>query len=224
MAYNKNKLFIWGAIICLWSLVNLIYVNLTVTSEIDKHMFPRCQTMITYPALVSMATLDTIAGTINLILFIRPIMMLYSLINREDKTLENTTKKQSILSIIAISSTIISLICMGLIGAQQIFISIDIVISLLAVILMYQWNKAITQKLFCCCLYSEQTLKQTKLHIDNITQSVNDSVVRTTSTVSSTRGHRVRTISDATCNNSSAAHSVVNPTPTPTTDIEIVLH
>ena len=188
LAYNTKKLNIWAGIIITWSAGNLIYVNLTVTSAIDNHMFPRCHTMITYPALISMASLDVIAGIINLILFITPLIMLSSLIKDDSvstHSLKNLTKKQCILSIIAVLSTIFALVGMLLIDSQQIFIPFDMVVSLIAIILLYQWNSTITNGLFCCCLQSDSSKNgKAKVHMSNMQKAVDESVHTKSSTTS----------------------------------------
>ena len=56
---------------------------------------------------------------------------------------------------IAIISSILASIGLGALNPfVPVFVSMDMVISTLCVILMYKWNSYITSKIFCCCMPS----------------------------------------------------------------------
>eukprot|EP01083_Nonionella_stella_P025650 70663_1 len=133
LAYDKRKLYIWASILVIWTLC------------------------------VNIAAIDITALITTCYLFLKPILKLQSVLNKtasdtdhrrmaEMMELRNVAIKQCILSIIAVSTTLITVVLVGIAGMRHLFGSIDINLSILCIILMYRWNKKAVQTIFPCCL------------------------------------------------------------------------
>eukprot|EP01084_Bolivina_argentea_P059022 107733_1 len=150
MCYNRRKLQIWLTFIIFWEIVNLIWSNSTVSFIMAKNSVPECQIMVSLYCVGSVILLDNIAGMVNIILFARPLVKLYKL--TYDYDLKVIIIKQCIFSIIAIVSTLIALVIVGVFNLYIFAISADIIISILSIMCMFQWNAWFTNKILCCCL------------------------------------------------------------------------
>ena len=71
-------------------------------------------------------------------------------------TFKRVARKQAILSGIAILPTWLNLVAIIILTEMyMVFISIDLVISTLSVLLIYSWNQWLYDRLCCCCSYKE---------------------------------------------------------------------
>ena len=140
---TERKLKIWIVIVSSWSVTNLILFN--IFTKAGEH----CRRIYQEPILVSTVLLDFVAITFSTYLFTKPLYTLYktskSLSKVEDKTdnylyLKKIAMKQWILSIIAVGSSMLSLIGVLLYGLPQLFGTFDYLISTLSIIGMYEWN------------------------------------------------------------------------------------
>ena len=159
LQYNTKALILWIISLIIWTIFNIIYGCLTVTTITVNKGFPKCVLTPTMIYLASNTLLDIVSTIINGILFVKPLFKLYK-ISKFDINIKIIAIKQCILSMTAIISSILTLICCALFqSVAHAFISLDICISTLCIILMFKWNSFITSKIFCCCIPSPQQTK-----------------------------------------------------------------
>eukprot|EP01083_Nonionella_stella_P025649 70662_1 len=163
LAYDKRKLYIWASILVIWTLCGMIIHAFSSHSHLDLHSYPHCFVHFQTYTLVNIAAIDITALITTCYLFLKPILKLQSVLNKtasdtdhrrmaEMMELRNVAIKQCILSIIAVSTTLITVVLVGIAGMRHLFGSIDINLSILCIILMYRWNKKAVQTIFPCCL------------------------------------------------------------------------
>ena len=150
IGWNGKFLRIWTVIIILWSLINIIAVCLVTDSVCDDSQIPKCKSLIKPWNFLMYISMDIIVGSINIILFTKPLIYLYQ--TRNNDKFKTVAIKQCILSFIAISSSVIALVCVATFNIYVFVINADVIISILCIILMYHWNAYITDKLLCCCI------------------------------------------------------------------------
>ena len=127
LAYNPKRLKGYRTILSIWSIINIILHLMTVQTI-------NCATIVATPVLLSMLALDVIATITNAYLFTKPLLLLRKESQDKNGNLKLIAVKQWLLSIIAMVSTIISFICVGLMNLPQVFITSDIIITTLSVI------------------------------------------------------------------------------------------
>merc|ERR1719203_1770164 len=160
-AYGDRNLTIWGIIISVWTLFTIIAGNATVTSVVESQDGDtKCIVNPSFIYIISQALLDLTAGIVNCVLFVKPICKLYNLTiesgDGDGLRIKTLAYKQCILSMIAILSSIVSMFGIAVFGdIVPVFVASDMFLSAICIILMYKWNKFITDALFCCCLPSE---------------------------------------------------------------------
>merc|ERR1712130_146262 len=113
-------------------------------------------------------------GTINVILFARPLIKLYHRTHDDDFRL--LAIKSCILCIISIVTTMIALIVVGQTNEYMLAISTDQMITCLCITLMYKWNSPIAEILLHCCLYPN---RQKNIESGNIEKNLDDQVKAT---------------------------------------------
>ena len=127
IAHNPTKLRIWGIVLITWSIFNISFNFFTFKSI-------NCATIVATPVLMMMAALDVTATITNAYLFTKPLLLLRKESQDKNGSLKILAVKQWVLSLVAVISTIIALICGGLMGLAQVFITADIIISTVSVI------------------------------------------------------------------------------------------
>eukprot|EP01084_Bolivina_argentea_P110916 197995_1 len=158
LGYNRNALLAWGSFLTIWTLFTVIIQDLTTTVELRSNQVPKCHLLVATPFLASMVLFDIVSGIVNGYLFIRPIYKLKTLKNVSAK-LSYVAKKQRILSVTAIVSSIIANFGIALIDIPQFNAGFDIVISMTCILLMYSWNEEMYKKICCCCVKGEEDEK-----------------------------------------------------------------
>ena len=185
-AYNKRALLCWGAFLVLWTTLNVIAGNLTVTHTLETdsecivtpstmyiasqvcvffcetglHRFTRPYRLVQSSSIQlnlssviskKKALLDLVSGAVNCALFVAPLCKLSKV--KENAALKASAYKQCILSVVCIASSIAS---MAGIGAATdyvpLWVAMDMMVSTVCVVLMFEWNAHIAARLFCCCL------------------------------------------------------------------------
>merc|ERR1712216_422703 len=150
--YNQCKLITWSTLVILWSLFNIIAGNLTVTSALEEGdgQFTICTITPSFMYIISSLLLDLASGIVSCILFAVPIFKLYKISNN-DIWLKQAAYKQAILSMIAIITNISATVGIGAFNPlAPVFVSINLIVSTISVILMFDWNSYITSKILCC--------------------------------------------------------------------------
>merc|ERR1711971_678121 len=85
-------------------------------------------------------------------------------------TIKSVVYKQCILTVIVMLSSMISLIGIGLFNdVVPVWVSSDMCLSAIRVVLMYEWNSRITDVIFCCFMPSQSV----KSNVSNLEQSAN---------------------------------------------------
>ena len=132
-----------------------------------------------------MVLFDIVSGIVNGYLFIRPIYKLRSLSHVNDK-LRYIARKQRVLSITAIVSSIVANFGLAIIDMPQFSAGFDIVISTTCILLMYSWNEEIYQKLCCCFIHPSSMQKNMESEITSSkTSRKNTNTAVTVNTASS---------------------------------------
>eukprot|EP01083_Nonionella_stella_P316844 1151067_1 len=160
--FTTKQLKIWAGVVIGWSVFNIILIWLTVTVHFEPDLVPKCHTSVGPPGLMAMALLDLVACGVNLYLFVKPVKELTKVIalftdrnvseHNQASMLKHVAVKQRVLSITAVSTTVIGMILIAMFSMEQILIGLDINLSTLSIILMYKWNNALATKLCCCCI------------------------------------------------------------------------
>ena len=150
LAYDARKLKAWLAIILGCNALNVVWLNLTVRVEWTPASVPECQPVIELPVVATALLIDVVSGIISTALFVRPLRKLYSL--TLDAELKATMIKQCVLSILAITSTILALGIIAVLNFYILAVAFDVTTSTLSVILTFRWNSWLTNKLLWCCL------------------------------------------------------------------------
>lgn len=140
LEYSPKTLKIWVSIIIFWSFMNLILININFTYTFDATVYPPCDLQPTRLALMSLALQDLVSGSVNAYLFIRPVLRLKKMIkntssNEQSRDLHDIAIKQCVLSLSAIISTVVGLVCIILFDIPFVFVGSDVVISVLSIIL-----------------------------------------------------------------------------------------
>eukprot|EP01084_Bolivina_argentea_P035145 65194_1 len=173
--YSPKKLQIWSAILCIWSLLNAILVNIGLQKTFNENIFKSCNLESNELGLMSMMLEDLVAVTINSYCFIKPVIKLKNQLNEikynnsaYDNTIADLTKvavKACILSCTTVFSSFIALIGIILVDIPDIWLCIDIIVSLLSIALMYKWASPIVDKMCCCCLRGYEEYENNVSHL-----------------------------------------------------------
>eukprot|EP01084_Bolivina_argentea_P113653 202538_1 len=174
--YNEKKLQIWITFLTIWTLGNLVGINLTT-----KNIEGTCDVAKPpLPVIASIALIDIVSYVTNTILFTKPLFKLNKDIKtmsdanneKPDNKLKHLAVKQCILSMIAITSTMCSLLIVAMLNLYVVSISLDYVVSSACIILMYEWNATLIEKV-CGCCYGKSNI-DTKTTIQNNRESGNN--------------------------------------------------
>eukprot|EP01084_Bolivina_argentea_P222444 376518_1 len=172
---NSTVLLCWTIVLLVWSIFNIVLIIFTTSIYLDLDAIPFCIVALKQYSLISMGLLDVIACVVNLYLFIHPLYILthvteetakdknHSFINNDTKALKHIAIKQCILSVIATVTTVAVIICVMLFDMSPMFASIDVVLSLVCIILMYRWNAFITDRI--CCCYAQHIKNEKQLSV-----------------------------------------------------------
>ena len=149
VTFHTKTLKIWAIILIVWSLFNLISQIFTTSAKInnDKICILTFHPFIT----ISLILLNIVACIGNWYLYVKPIYILY--FQTHDFYLKTICIKQCILVGIAILTTIITISFIFIFDLSQLFITLDVLVATICVILMYGWNRKIVGFLCCCCYY-----------------------------------------------------------------------
>jgi len=159
--YARWKLELWAFVLLVWSMANMVGINVTA-SNVDGSS--KCgQWRPPLPILASLGLLDIVSCVVNTALFTRPLFKLHRNMmsnqcapsirgsNLEERSLKKLAVKQCVLSLIAVLSTMTSLVTLAVFRAYYISIGFDYLMSSLCVLLMYSWNAPLVETM-CCCL------------------------------------------------------------------------
>lgn len=140
LGYSPNKLKIWAGFLILCNLFIIIAFELLTATYLDSNTFPKCAMIVNNMVIIAVVALDFIACTVNLYLFIRPLCQLHKLSDSKDDTFKSMAKKQCILSIIAILTSVLVHPSSGIFPQLISFLGLcDINISILCVIFSYDY-------------------------------------------------------------------------------------
>eukprot|EP01084_Bolivina_argentea_P074953 135937_1 len=159
-AYNIKKLKLFCSLLTVWCFINIALIVLFAEIHFLPNQRPVCYINPPQIGLASIGFLDIVAGIGNAYLYIKPAIALHNkqIKSKRESSFVIIAFKQCVLSIIAILSSIIGLICIAIFSMPQIFAGIDVIISTLCIIFMYDWNEYIVEKICCavfCCLPKE---------------------------------------------------------------------
>ena len=137
----------------------------------DPTEIPRCSGVLFPPFVMSMISLDMVAGSGSSYLLIKPMLKMHKMEEELEKNsindqvysgsgkdafeFKSIAKKQAILSGISVSTSWFTLIGVMLTNMHLVFVSLDLVISTMSVLLIYSWNQWIFDRLCCCCMGSK---------------------------------------------------------------------
>ena len=197
LAFTSWKLNIWQVIAIIWSIINTIafipYSSAKVSQ--DPTEIPQCKNIVEPPIFISLSwlLLDIIGGAGASYLLIRPLLKMYNLektskidvqsdLKCVTSEFKRIAKKQAILSGISVGTSwaaIIALIFDGMgdkqQGEQMVFISLDVTVSILSIILIYSWNEWVFDKLsFCCCCIVKVPEKLSLKNMSSMTSNTKD--------------------------------------------------
>lgn len=174
--YPAKWLNLWTFTLCLWALGSNTLSAFTTNAYVDKHGV--CAFEWSAPFLVSVVMNDMSAGAVFGYLFITPILVISRKVDGDLQkiaalNLKRVAVKQFLLSIVATGSTLIGALFVYLFHLTQVFAAIDVVVSSLSIILMYQWHSGVYDK--CLCRKCERYFLQDDKHdANNIVEIVND--------------------------------------------------
>ena len=163
-AYSTVKIRIWMIILIIWSIINCV-CNISLSTfflSSDPNEVPRCDVILYPPFVISMILLDLVGGFGSAYLMIKPLLTMNKMRKEagqetSDK-LHDIAQKQAILSGISIGTSWFALIMISLTANMHlVWVSIDLVMSTMTVILIYDWNKWLFQKLCGCCNKQQET-------------------------------------------------------------------
>ena len=152
--FSRKWLQVWMWFILLFFIeINVINVITTKTTFKNNN---HCEYKWSILFIGSIAIMDVAAMVIYIYLFVRPIIM----INNRNRRLSDADNidmrylviKQCILSLFAVISTIITAIFVIIFHMTQVFVSFDVIISSISVILMYKWNERLFEFFCYFCL------------------------------------------------------------------------
>ena len=86
IGYSVKKLKIWGLIIIIWSLFNIILNAITIETSLDINRSPKCIVFIQPYGPAAWALLDITSGIINMYLFVKPVLSLRGLCDTKNDT------------------------------------------------------------------------------------------------------------------------------------------
>ncbi len=103
-----------------------------------------------------MILLDVISAGINSYLFIKPVIKLRSMTDQKDITLKLIARKQCVLSVVAILTTILAMVLYGLMNQlPELFVGADVNISSICVILSMSYINLYIQNFDDFCNHFE---------------------------------------------------------------------
>eukprot|EP01083_Nonionella_stella_P043842 118328_1 len=161
--YAPKHLKCWAITIAVWSVLNVVLsAILTETHYIAEDNVCDMEDP-TYMSLTSIALLDLSATILYSIFFIKPVMRMHQLARDDnfDQRLLNVAKKQMILGLSVIFSSLLVMFGIALIEMDEMWIAIDVTVSVLSVVLMFKWNASIAFKACFCCLKELQEVGDT---------------------------------------------------------------
>ena len=195
-AYTPWKLNLWQIIAIIWCITNAISFIPYSTTSLSSTTIPICQASVDPPSYISLSwiLLDIIGGAGVSLLLIRPLLRMHKLeqesakIEEQSKLKDFTSefkriaKKQAILSGVSILTSwaaIVALVGDELhngVDTKLPFVSLDVTVSTLMIILIYSWNEWIFNKLSfcCCCIVKSDTLTLTLKHVSSNTKDVSN--------------------------------------------------
>eukprot|EP01083_Nonionella_stella_P013156 37062_1 len=150
LQYESKPLIIYSSILVIWTIGNIIGNVFTIT-YLENDSYPRC---IAHPhrgVIISMSLLDFISGIANMILFIKPFIKLSKMADIKD-SVRNVAVKQTVLAMIALVTTLMTLIAFATIGSPKIFSAFDAVVSTLCIALMHKWHFGCVSSMLYCCM------------------------------------------------------------------------
>ena len=157
LKYSERKLIIWSLVILCLSILSIILTHIDLQISYDENAYPPCDVEANEFGLMFMGLQDIICGIINCYLFVRPIRKL----RNKMKNMKLETKSTHILALAikncilvccAVLSTVIGLIGIIMVDMASVWISIDTIMTILSVVLMYEWNLYLLNYVCCCCL------------------------------------------------------------------------
>eukprot|EP01084_Bolivina_argentea_P115127 204801_1 len=162
--YNINSLKVGCLSLIIWCIMN---IALCVTgSDIIwvPNERPSCYIIPSTLSLASIGFLDITSGIITAYLFIKPVLLKQKKKHKSNRQQLLAIKaiKQCILTLIAILTSIFALIAIALLSMPQVFAGTDILISIISIIFMYEFNSKIGDKI--CCFF--WCLPNQSIHIE----------------------------------------------------------
>eukprot|EP01084_Bolivina_argentea_P286321 491150_1 len=169
--YSKKTLVFWNSGLILWNLTNIIVFEITIETALD--IDNSCIYKYWEPILLSLLGMDVVACIGNTYLFMKPMFQL----RVTEKESNNNAKllqiaiKQCILNLIVVMVSFLTVIAGFLTGHAARYISIEVLITTLCVILMFKWYSNLIKKVLnviCYCYYTRK--RQIESDISKIIQ------------------------------------------------------
>eukprot|EP01083_Nonionella_stella_P147975 467692_1 len=185
LGYNTRHLLYLSACVVVCNFTNIGLGWRYLSFSFNTHVFPNCGTDFPQWLPISLCMVDFVSSIINFYLFFKPLYTLkQTFSNTQSATeLELVARKQCILSILACSTTIASMILTGLLkNMVPIVVPLDTNISIICIILMYKWNNAVFKTICCCCTAVTKPEKPNESDADPGTATTNGCTTSTNRT------------------------------------------
>jgi len=163
-AHNNAMLLGLVTVFILWTVCNIGYgIWANQSSHVDGE---HCALLANNLQVISIVMLDASAGIIYTYLFILPFRVMNSMAF-DSKLIRGEFKrivyKHFVLNSVVILSTLLAMMGFAVFSLPEVFISLDLNISSLCIMLSYSWNDKLMTKLCCCCIAPAQP--STILHL-----------------------------------------------------------
>lgn len=177
-AYSSVKIRIWMILLITWSTLNIICNVFTSTFYISSnpHEIPQCDVELDPPLLISMILLDLVGGFGSAYLMINPLLQINRMRKQTGQQIsikfQNIAHKQAILSGISIITSWFAMVMIILTDNMHlVWVSLDLVISTLTVILIYDWNKWLFEKMCCCIVKDKREMNNDNIDLESVAAS-----------------------------------------------------
>ena len=152
-------LFIWECFIIITSLLQVVLCPIFIDLSVMPNNRPPCNIEFNDIFLISLVLYDLIVCGVNLVLFLKPLCRLTNSIQSDGQNTkkfkrkyQRLIKKNAVLASISIVTSFIIWIILGFVTGMAIMLqSIDIMVSSVAILLLFSRNKWLYRILCCCC-------------------------------------------------------------------------
>eukprot|EP01084_Bolivina_argentea_P048051 88558_1 len=199
-SYSSKYLYIWELFVIFATIALTTACAIFIKTELNPSYRPPCNINFPNILLILLVAYDFLVCVVNLVLFLKPLYNLTDSLRSENKTFYNKfktlIKKNALLASISITTSFVAWIVLGVVSGIAIFVQVvDITITSLAILLLFNRNQWIYDILCCNCGNVEtnkNTGKQKQLEITHTSMDMSNdlpkerSVLNTVSKTSTT--------------------------------------